>query len=186
MRLLVGIIACMTFVISCQAAADTNDFTITEIKSGLWCPTIDVRDSERPGAICHETETIHVTGQSMCSLGDSDRARCTWYGFEFTYDGAEAGTQLDCVAEMERPTNFVSPNAPTRRAQSTLDFTLDLSEGSGRFTNPQFSLFATADKGEPQETRSKTTCFFNDEPVFSLRRVVIFPRTLVSNVQTGL
>ena len=167
------------FLTSCQAAADTQTFTVTDVKSGLWCPSMHVPNSEIPGAVCHETETFQITGQSLCRLGDVENP-CTWYGFEFAYSGSREGTALDCFVTAETATNFVSPNAPTLSERDSLEFSIEIPEGSGRLTNPQFSIFSTVGDGETRENRFETVCSYQGNPVFSFSYKTIFPQALTS------
>lgn len=137
---------------------------IQNFKSGLVCP--DPVKGIGSGWICFQAEEIPITGQGKCTY-DGKENPCTWYGFEFDYRDAGKSERISCVTTSSRPIHYGDPDSANENGLTTLEWTFDLKPGSGRYYNPQYSVFS------PQEEETTVS----DETVCSASGAVIFRQT---------
>ena len=155
---------------SCSQTASAEDFEITDFRSGLVCHSHPEYDG---GWICHVTEDIYMTGTGQC-VYDGRNIPCTWYGFEFSYKNAPDGMRLSCQSKWSQPGNFGNPDGEIETAVKIQSYQLELTQGNGRFYNPQYSGLS-ADSMTGEVIVDETSCSYQDNEVFSLKFKLIYP-----------
>lgn len=145
-------------VLSC--AAETLE--VSNVKVGLACPA----ENPAQGSICSETTNIQITGQGTC-IYDGEQHPCTWYGFEFEYANSEVGDEISCVVSTSHRANFGDPTGVSREDANRFEFSIPLEEGSGRYFNPQYTLFHPDLAGA--SLTNETVCSFRSRELFRYR-----------------
>lgn len=157
-----------TFLLLLSLSSQSLAFEITNFTSGLACT-----DGHSFGWICHDTEVIHLTGQGRCNW-DGEEYPCTWYGFEFEYSGNKVGDAIDCQYSTSQSADAGNPQEVISEESNEGTFTLQLKDESGRFYNPQYSLFAVqSEQGAIQ--RTETTCYKDGDVLFEFRFQIHYP-----------
>lgn len=141
---------------------------IEEFKAGLVC-----LNGSRLASICHITENVYITGQSRCTW-NGKRYPCTWYGYEFKYKNMPVPTTVTCVSKDTKLARLGNPREILSDSSAESTYTFELTEASGRFFNPQYSLFMTQSE-EKQLNTTQTSCSINGELVFQFRLNKYFP-----------
>jgi hypothetical protein len=141
---------------------------VTNFKFGLVCPNAE----SDVGWVCHQVKNIPITGQGQCVF-DGKRVPCTWYGFSFNYTDAHASDVFQCTHTTSQPTTYGNPSGVLSKGTSgKYEFTV--SEGEGKFFNPQYAVFAVERKGKEIESEH-TECSVNGKSAFSFDVNYIFP-----------
>ena len=144
----------------------SNAVEIENFKSGLACT-----DGETFGWICHEVETVYVTGQSKCIYND-EAVPCTWHGFEFDYKGLEEGQSIECRVSSSLPKTGENPDESV--------YTLDIEGESGHFFNPQQVDLLTVDNSSDIE-HEHTECYVGDKKIFEFKKSYVYPKSPEQN-----
>ena len=148
---------------------------VSNFKSGLVCEVdVETPDADVPIMwICFETETVYITGQGECIYARKEE-RCTWYGYEFEYSGAEDGDSIDCISSSTEPTNVGNPEEMTDEAATTSEWSIAVGPGRGRHFNPQYTV-STFAHDQDMPIHNETVCFVDGEEVFRFRFTIIIP-----------
>lgn len=162
-------------IISTTACNAPPEIEITNVKSGLIC----LHKLDRSGdykidpRVCFATEDINITGQGECVFNGENK-RCTWYGFEFDYENkTEAPLSLICHFSSDSDDLIGNPEGINEAGASSYE--LSLEPGTGRITNPQYTVFRYAPGGETSQTVNR--CTFKGRDVFDARFNINLPAT---------
>ncbi len=169
-------IAALTLAACNAETAISEDVTISNFKSGLVCPYKINAEGERKrdGFICHVTEEIKITGQGRCTY-DGEVYPCTWYGFEFEFTNKTGMPQtVDCTLTTDMPANYGNPKGLKKQNTESLDYSFTLEGATGRFYNPQYSLFSQSQKSSVSQV-SHTICSIKGKPLFEFKRIQTYP-----------
>ena len=104
---------------------------LSAIRSGEVCP-----EEDGDAGICSTGTQIVVTGRDSCQGNDGSEFPCTRYGYEFDYQGAEAGDTIDC--------NITRLDQYAR--ESSLQYQRPLEANGGRIYLPMFRGYAPVEQ----------------------------------------
>jgi hypothetical protein len=135
---------------------------VSDVRFGLVCPE---RNPEG-GSVCVETTEIPITDQGVC-VYDGAQHPCTWYGFEFQYANARPGDEITCVLTSNRNASYGNPGGVVQEHTNRLEYGLKLETPSGRFFNPQYSVFNPRLAGTV--VVEDTVCSFGSRELFRFR-----------------
>ena len=148
----------------------SNAVEIENFKSGLACT-----DGETFGWICHEVETVYVTGQSKCVYND-EAVPCTWHGFEFDYKDLKEGQSIECRLSSSLPRTYGSPDEVIDKNVNKTVYKLDIEGESGHFFNPQYVNLVTVDNSTNIE-HEHTECYVGDKTLFEFKKSYVYPES---------
>lgn len=171
LRYLIGLGA----LVCCSTRVSAQNIEITNFKSGLICPQkfAFMKIGTKEGSVCFETEDIYMTGQGLCEVNGEPR-QCDWYGYEFNYSGAKNEQEITCVWTSSKNSQHVGPEGYRGKLNNTETFTFKLPSNSGRFYNPQYSVFRFSD-GSSKIVTHNTVCSDRDRELFRFKFNTIFP-----------
>lgn len=150
-------------------AAQDNQLEISNLRVGLVCAGA----GSTGGSVCSETREIPITGQGKCVYNGEEHA-CTWYGFEFEYRNAQPGAELACVVTSNREADFGDPGGVRQENTNRFEFELTLERASGRFFNPQYTIFNPNVSGAQLE---ETVCSLDSRELFKFQWQLLHPAT---------
>ncbi|MEP6342398.1 MAG: hypothetical protein ABJ275_03710 [Maricaulaceae bacterium] len=161
----------------CNSSEVSADGLIIEnLKTGLVCPLPlwnNIEPEKYKTNICHETSTIMITGQGICTYKNEQRP-CTWYGFEFDYKNAKPNHKLSCISKTEYTADFGNPEKIVAEDVNQINFELKLDDKNGHFFNPQYTVFNRVSKANSIETH-EISCFDGSSEVFKIKERLIYP-----------
>ena len=142
----------------------------SNFKSGLICS-----DGKVFIGVCHLTEDIYITGQSVC-VWNGEYKPCTWYGFSFDYKKAKPGTEIFCKFTTSQNIANGNPKEILNKSTKSAEFTIKLENESGHFFNPQYFLFPGYFKNLSDSiVTTETICSIEGKQVFSYKIKAHFP-----------
>jgi hypothetical protein len=151
------------------SVSQINAAEIINFKSGLICS-----DGKELIGVCHNTEDVYVTGQSMC-VWNGESKPCTWYGFSFDYKKAKPGTEILCKFKLSKNIADGNPNEIRSKSTNSGEYKIKLEKESGHFFNPQYFLFTGYSNLSDSVITSETVCSIEGKQVFSYKIKAHFP-----------
>lgn len=110
---------------------DSVALRLSDARSGLVC-----RAEGEPAAVCEKAIKIVITGDETCDWSPGTRYPCTRFGYEFSYQGADPGTAMQCEALRSDPTG----RRESHRYEHPLEF------AKGKVFHATFRTYAPVDE----------------------------------------
>ena len=150
---------------------------ISNFKSGLACTHTRLPDGDKGGWICQPTTDVLVTDQGTCVYNGQEK-RCTWMGFEFDYRDAKEGQLLQGVTSTSSPVDSGNPKGIFGKDLQSESHDVPIKSGNGRFFAPQYFVFNTRKRGDPDAVIEQiTSCSADGKMLFESKFRLVFPLT---------
>jgi len=130
---------------------------LSNIRSGLLCA-----GGRESSGVCDAALKVVITGEETCEHSDGNSYPCTWFGYEFDYQGAQAGNRIDCTVKRQDPMG----------RRNTLEYSRDLSEDGGRIFLPNYRVYGPVD--ERLIFSEVHTCTYQGELLVSFEYIIYY------------
>ncbi|WP_405226699.1 hypothetical protein [Lentisalinibacter sediminis] len=110
---------------------DPSGIRLTAARSGASC----IEDGN-PTGVCEKAHRILITGEETCDYPPDKRYPCTWFGYEFDFQGATPGTSIECTVSRSDP----------RGRRTTDEYSHRLDKASGHIFKAGFRTYAPVEE----------------------------------------
>ena len=110
---------------------ESSTITLDSGASGVVCTDADGQKS-----ICEPAIKIVIRGEETCNWPEGQQNPCTNFGYEFTYSGAQPGTQFECEVKRYNP----------RTGEQKLAYSRAIDSESGRIAWTSFRTYAEVEE----------------------------------------
>jgi hypothetical protein len=102
-------------------------------------------ENDEPTEICESAEFIDIVGENMCKWSEDIDYPCTYYGYQFDYEGAQAGRKITCDTHRSTKTTF-SPETEQVTGPMTARYTIELDSNAGHIFHTAYNTYAPVDE----------------------------------------
>lgn len=98
-------------------------------------------EDDKPTAVCESAEFVDIVGNNMCQWSDDVDYPCTYYGYQFDYEGGKAGQKITCDTYRSTITIF-GPKTEQVTGPMTARYTIELDADDGHIFRHAYNTYA--------------------------------------------